>query len=81
MKVCRLTTVDNPYDPFEQEDEWFAYDNLNGSLCQKMLGRFAYTSDSLSYEENNKEVERAIDDIILHDHGAIFKKVVKEIVE
>ncbi len=28
--AVRLTTVDNPYDPFTQWDEWYAYDEGKG---------------------------------------------------
>ena len=55
-----------------------AYENSTGCRAQKMMGRFAFTSDSLSYEQNAKEVERAIDDILEHDFVGIFKKVVRD---
>ena len=78
MRICALTTVDNPYDYFKQPDEWQAWENLTGCRAQKMMGRFAYTSDSLSYEQNAKEVERAIDDILKYDFVGEFKKVVRD---
>ena len=39
------------------------------------LGRIAKTSDQLSDEENDIEVERAIDEIIKYDFRNIYKKV------
>lgn len=78
MRICALTTVDNPYDYFKQPDEWQAWENITGCRAQKMMGRFAYTSDSLSYEQNAKEVERAIDDILKYDFVGEFKKVVRD---
>ena len=42
------------------------------------LGRIARTSDQLSDEENNLEVERAIDEIIKYDFRNIYKKVKNE---
>ena len=39
------------------------------------LGRIARTSDQLSDEENNKEVERAIDEIIRYDFQNIYRKI------
>ena len=56
-----LTTFDNPYDPFEQFTQWFMFDEEKGYHTTAYLGRIARTSDQLSDEENNKEVERAID--------------------
>lgn len=58
-----LTTFDNPYDPFEQFTQWFMFDEEKGYHTTAYLGRIARTSDQLSDEENNKEVERAIDEI------------------
>ena len=52
MGRVRLTTVDNPYDPFEQFTSWFLFD-----------------------EENNREEERAIDEIIKYDFRNIYRKV------
>ena len=56
----RLTTVDNPYDPFEQFDSWFLFDVEKGYNTCAYLGRIARLSDQLSEEENDKEVERVI---------------------
>lgn len=74
----RLTTVDNPYDPFEQFDSWFLFDVEKGYNTCAYLGRIARLSDQLSEEENDKEVERAIDEIIKYDFMNIYKKVKKK---
>lgn len=70
-----LTTVDNPYDPFEQFISWFLFDEEKGYHSTSYLGRIARTSDELSDEENNLEVERAIDEIIKYDFRNIYRKV------
>lgn len=76
MAECRLTTVDNPYDPFDDFDKWLAYDNDNDYGTSELVGRIAMTSDSLTDEENDEETERAIDDFIKYSGlGAIYKKV------
>ena len=74
----RLTTVDNPYDPFEQFDSWFLFDVEKGYNTCAYLGRIARLSDQLSEEENDKEEERAIDEIIKYDFMNIYKKVKKK---
>ena len=77
---CRITTVDNPFDPFDQLEQWRVYDNVYlGRNTEALLARFAYTSDALSDEENEDEIERAIDDIIKYDYLNIYKKVKREI--
>lgn len=78
MTECALTTVDNPYDPFDQFDEWFNFDCNKGYYSCAYLDRIARTSDQLSEEENNQEIERAIDEIIRYDFLNIYKKVKRE---
>lgn len=70
-----LTTFDNPYDPFEQFNSWFLFDTEKGYNTCAYLARIAKTSDQLSDEENEEEIERAIDEIIKYDFMNIYKKV------
>lgn len=72
---CALTTFDNPFDPFEQFSDWFRYDVDQGYYSCAYLARIAKTSEQFSDEENNQEIERAIDEIIKHDFMNIYKKV------
>jgi hypothetical protein len=74
---CRITTFDNPYNPFEQFPSWFLFDVEKGYNSCAYLGRIAKTSDQLSDEENNQEIERAIDEIIKYDFRNIYRKVKK----
>lgn len=76
---CALTTIDNPYDPFEQFTQWFLFDEEKGYHSTSYLGRIARTSDQLSEEENDKEIERAIDEIIKYDIAGIYKKVKEKV--
>ena len=77
MTECRLTTFDNPYDPFEQFTDWFLFDEEKGYHTCGYLGRIARTSDSLSDEENQREVERSIDEIIKYDFRNIYRKTTR----
>lgn len=77
-KTCMLTTVDNPFDPFEQFTSWFLFDTEKGYNSCSYLARIARTSDQFTEEENDKEVERAIDEIIKNDFMNIYKKVTKQ---
>lgn len=74
-----LTTVDNPFDPFEQFTEWFLFDVEKGYNSCGYLARIARTSDSLTDEENDEEVERAIDEIIRYDFMNIYRKVKRNV--
>ena len=79
MAKCALTTFDNPYDPFEQFDSWFMFDTDKGYNSCSYLDRIARTSDALSEIENDREIERAIDEIIKYDFMNIYKKIKKEV--
>ena len=78
MAKVTLTTFDNPFDPFEQFTSWLLFDKEKGHDCCELLARYARTSDSLTEEENDLEVERAIDEIIKYDFMNIYKKVKKD---
>lgn len=72
---CAITTVDNPYDPFDEFSEWYRYDMDKGYNSCGVLDRFIYTSNQFTDEENAYETERAIDYIIAHDPLNRYKKV------
>lgn len=77
MTYCMLTTVDNPYDPSENFGDWYRWDCGHGYNTCGMLARFQYTSDQFTDEENNYEIERAIDTIIKNDPLNRWKKIKK----
>ena len=77
-KSCMLTTFDNPFDPFEQFTSWFLFDTEKGYNSCSYLARIARISDQFTEEENDKEIERAIDEIIKYDFRNIYKKVTKK---
>ena len=74
---CMLTTIDNPYDPFDNFKAWYLYDVQKGYNCCSYLARIAKTSDEMTEKENDEEIERAIDEIIQHDFMNIYVKVKK----
>lgn len=78
MKKFALTTLDNPFDPFDEFDSWIQYDLDKGYNSCAYLSRIARTSDQLSDSENDKEIERAIDEIIRYDFMNIYKKITRD---
>lgn len=78
MIYTRLTTIDNPYDPFDQFLEWYLYDLEKGYNTSELLGRIVRTSDAYTDEENEIENRNAIDSIIQHDLTKKYIKVVKD---
>ena len=77
INECRLTTIDNPFNPFTQFDDWFLFDTEKGYNSCSRLDRITKISDDMSEVEVNEEIERAIDKIIKYDFLNIYKKVKK----
>lgn len=76
---CMLTTVDNPFDPFDDFTSWFLFDIEKGyDSCGKVM-RIAKLSDDLTEKEEDVEIERAIDEIIKYDPLDVYKKVTRKI--
>lgn len=70
-----LTTIDNPYNPFVQYDQWYHYDRAMGYFTPEYLARIAKCSSSLSDEQNDIIEEAAMDDIIRLNLTGNYKKV------
>lgn len=64
MKQVRVTTIDNPYDPFKEWDQWYYYDISNGYNTCERLASISLTSDQFTEEENNEQLEEAINKMI-----------------
>ena len=75
-QVVMLTTVDNPFDPFTQFDEWQRFDEGKGYNTCAYLARIARTSDELSETDQNLAIQEAIDEIVRMNILGIYKKVV-----
>lgn len=73
--AAMLTTVDNPYNPAKQFDEWRAFDESHGYHSCSLLARVAHTSEFFTDEVNEQIIEDAIDEIIEFDPLNLYKKV------
>jgi hypothetical protein len=73
-----LTTVDNPYDPFDSFDDWYAWDERSGYCTSSMLGRIAMVSDELSEADLSLAIEQAIDEIVSENVSGMWRKVTRE---
>lgn len=74
-----LSTVDNPYNPFTNYDEWLVYDLGQGYNSNAFLARVAYSSDELSDADQAAAIELAIDEIVRENSLGLFKKVSQEV--
>jgi hypothetical protein len=59
-----LTTLDNPFNPFVQWDQWFAFDTRKGYDTCAYLARIVITSHELSEIEEALAINQAIHEIL-----------------
>lgn len=74
-KHYMLTTVDNPYSPFSEYDEWYEYDATMGYNTPAFLARIAITSDELSDADQELAIQTAIEEIVKENTLGIYKRV------
>ena len=74
---CTLTTIDNPYNPFEQFTEWLMFDKEKDYDTCEYLARLVQPrlSDDMTQSEENATIESVIDEIIKSNPLGIYKKV------
>ena len=74
---CTLTTIDNPYDPFEQFTEWLMFDKEKDYDTCEYLARIVQPklTEDMTQQEENAVIESAIDEIIMINPLGIYKKV------
>ena len=74
---CTLTTIDNPYNPFEEFTSWYLFDVEHHYNTCSRIARLANVTDDMSTDEIDIELERVIDEIITQDPLNIYKKIRK----
>lgn len=75
MEEVMLTTIDNPFNPFTQFDEWYQFDEEKGYHTCGYLARIMKSSFELSEEEEDRERLEAINEIIRINPFGVHKKV------
>jgi len=74
MAEFMLTTVDNPYDPFTQFNEWRVWDESRGYHTLSLLARVTRSSPELSDEDQKLAIEQGMDEIVSAIVG-VYRKV------
>lgn len=77
-KRFTLSTKDNPYNPFDNYRNWFVFDVTNGYNTAAYLARISADTDNMSDYDAEKEIERAIDEIIRYDFTGNYIKVYED---
>ena len=77
MRRVALTTSDNPFDPFDDFDRWFRFDESKGYMSSGLVARVADVSDELSEGDRNRAIEEAINFIVEVNPTSNYKKLVR----
>lgn len=70
-----LTTIDNPYDPRTQYDQWLQWDQDHGYFTQEFLSRVANVPPEMDDDEADILYDLALESIINENVLGIYKIV------
>ena len=79
-KVYMLTTIDNPFSPFTEYEQWYKYDVSKGHNTCAYLARVAVTSDELSDVDQTQAIESAMNEIVELNVSGLHLKVTEDYV-
>ena len=72
-----LTTIDNPWNPFTNYDEWYTFDRDHGYDTPGFLARICNSSLDLSDADYDLALEQAIDEICKQNILGLYMKAVR----
>jgi len=72
---CMLSTIDNPYNPYTNYEEWYEFDTAHGYNSASFLARIVQSSDELSEADQSLAIEEGIDQIVSLNVLGIYIKV------
>ena len=78
LRRVNITTIDNPFNPFDDFNSWFMFDIEKGYYTSSKIARLTHLTDDMTEKEENEEIERAIDELIKVDPLDIYIKIVQE---
>lgn len=70
-----LTTLDNPFDPFEDFTAWYKFDLEKDHQTSSRIARLAQLDPEMSQKEMDEEQMRAMEFIFDHDLEGKYVKV------
>lgn len=73
-----LSTIDNPFNPFTNWNEWKRFDEDMGYYTCSYLARIAKTSHDLSEAINDEAINDAINEIVSFNILGVYTKRYRE---
>ena len=78
IRQANITTIDNPFNPFDDFTSWFMFDIEKGYYTSSKLARLVNITEDMTEKEEAEEIERAIDRLIEIDPLDLYIKIVEE---
>lgn len=75
----RITTIDNPYNPFDDFYHWYLFDIEKGYNSCSKVARLSKTFDGMTKKEEDEAIETAIKRLIEIDPLDIYTIVYKNV--
>lgn len=76
--VHMLTTVDNPFNPWTNYDEWLAFDEDHEYYTNALLARVVLSSDDISDADQSVAIENGIKEIISENVSGINRAIAED---
>lgn len=77
VRRVAITTIDNPYSPFDEWESWNRYDTTHGYHSASFLARLTNESENLGETLYDSAIERAIDEMVEHNLLGLWIKAVR----
>ena len=77
MKVA-VTTIDNPYDPIDDFDRWYAFDRSKDYRTCERLAILCQSFDDMSDLDEQQAVEAGVNRLVELNPIGLYRKVVKD---
>ena len=77
-KETWVTTLDNPFDPFSEPENWKRFDEDHKYFTTALICRFLKVSDDFDQETYNQCLEDAVNEIVRFNFTGNYRKVVNE---
>ena len=74
-KEYMLSTIDNPWNPFHNFDEWLEFDTTHNYNSLNYVARIANTDSDMNDDIYAEAVNKAIDDILKYNPLPIYIRV------
>lgn len=76
-----ITTIDNPFNPFEDFASWYDFDMEKGYCSCQRVARLANITDDMTDLEEEAEIERATKRLVEIDPLDIFQLYIIKVEE